>query len=1848
MTCTRIGIVNRGEPALRFIRALQEFNLQHKTNIEAVALYTTVDEYSPFVRLADIAICIGNPMRTNKLGNIVNAYCDHELIIQTLQEQHCDAVWPGWGFIAEDHIFVEKLENLGITFLGPSSVAMAKLGDKIAAKYLAEQSNVPLAPWVEFSPNWTKEELISKADIIGYPLMVKASAGGGGRGIRKVHHAEELESTIQQVQQDVVKFFGQGGILLEKCVHHARHIEVQIVATPTTAYAVGVRDCSIQRKNQKVIEEAPSPILPKQIEDLICRSSEKLAISCGYVGVATAEFLYCPADQTCSFLEVNSRLQVEHTITEAVTGLDLVQAQIAIAMGIEWHPQNYQPNGHAIELRLNAEDPEKDFRPAPGYVAIFRPPSGPGVRVDSGISEGMNISEYFDSMIAKIIIWAPTRDLCISRAIRACQEMDAAVEDGATNQAFLHDILRHPEFIEGTAYTNWLDTAMTNGSLVTVGGEKEALVAAAILEYQRQHQENINKFFIQNQDGIPFHFPTTTGQEIELRLRGANYQLSVACWQKNEFLVEIQQHIYRVEFRNIQAHIAEMWMEEQRHKILYSYGSAGITVELDGYSHTIERSTGGVVKAPTPAVIVGLSVEMGTKVNVGDKLCTLEAMKMELGVFATESGIVREVLCQINQQVLIGDALLIIDISDASAPQQISKIFSPPQRALLAEIRTENGIDPLLIEKLDPIVQEKILEELQLLLRAPILGFDVLPQMNNLLQMLLKKFVSIEKMGKPRIWEHFSPILSMFADAIELLDRNVLLDIDDNTSIASHLAFYEFCRQHHEEEKAVLSCLQDSLQRTLEWYGIRNFSANDSMRDALFRLALANTNNSYRHNIISGLLQLFIALEKADWQTPESYAQLFTRVGQTALSEYPFVQDHAIHAHYIFFDRRKYSRSQDDIHSAVQQIFHSIENFPPYAKVSRVAMKKLGRSPRELLCSIFSLHTESSVSTHRLIESLTRRIYINQHYTWIEDIHRNGIVVVIGKITAEEPEYIVSIFVSSHISIQTIEKTIQSISTEYSIDYLEIFSPVPPHTIWGESMYLDVQVYTAKSVVFSWYIEENTHNHIQHRCYKLQALSQGATYIEDTMLQNLHPAVAERIHLDRLQNFQLQRIPSQEHIYAFIGTAQQNPQDQRIFVLAEVFGTFRDTENTPLWEFEKVFFEAIRTMRSIQAKRTKKSRIHWNRLFFHIHPLLQITERELQLVAKGLEPYTRDLQLRDVQLHLRSKQHKFKWKTLQLRRSGNHRMESKWITEHRKIQPINPYEMRVVRAEKSGHIYPYEIIRMLEGTKTDISLPHPDMKDGRFQEFDFNEKGEFIPVIRPFGQNTCSVVVGIISNCTRKYPQGLQRVWIGSDSTIAMGSLTEKECSRIIEAIELAKKHRLSIEWIPISAGAMISMNSGTENLDWTAKVLEAIIKFTQDGGVINLIVHGINVGAQSYWNAEASMLMHTKGVLIMTPQASMVLTGKKALDFSGGVSAEDERGIGGVERIMAPNGQAQFMATDLGDAYHILFEYYRHCHKVSTEQHCRTQPTKDNPNRDISQHPYTDKKHPYFTKVGDIFSLVHNPERKKPFAIRQVMQAVIDQDSAPLERFTHLHQGESAVVWLAHIGGYPVTLLGIESQQILRRGRIPIDGPDSWTGGTLFPQSSKKLARAINSASNVHPIVVLANLSGFDGSPESLRKLQLEYGAEIGRAVVNFQGPIIFVVISRYHGGAYVVFSKALNPNITAIAIEGSFASVIGGAPAAAVVFPRKVEQLVNADSRIVQLREDLSRASGEQAAKIAQQLKQKYEDITLEKRGIIAQEFDSIHNVERAIQVGSLDAVISTKELRPHIIHTIQQAQT
>jgi acetyl-CoA carboxylase carboxyltransferase component len=715
--------------------------------------------------------------------------------------------------------------------------------------------------------------------------------------------------------------------------------------------------------------------------------------------------------------------------------------------------------------------------------------------------------------------------------------------------------------------------------------------------------------------------------------------------------------------------------------------------------------------------------------------------------------------------------------------------------------------------------------------------------------------------------------------------------------------------------------------------------------------------------------------------------------------------------------------------------------------------------------------------------------------------------------------------------------------------------------------------------------------------------------------------IARRLQLWRLANFEITRLSTTGDVNLFDCVGRDNPSDERLIAVGEVrdLTPVRDEDGKAiaLPEVESVLVGCLDAIREARANRD----LEWNRVMLYVWPTIDLPLEEVWDISRRLTPLTEGLGIEQVVVSgfLPSPDGGEPVETVMRMGFEPGRGLNVRVTPppDGPMQTIDDYTRKLIQSRRRGLVYPYELVPMLAG-------------GGTFVEHDLDDTGALVPVERPPGLNKAGVVVGVVSTPTERYPEGMARVVVLGDPTRAMGSITEAECRRVLAAIDLAAAMDVPIDWFALSAGAKIAMDSGSENLDWVARVLRRLVEHTQAGGEVNIVVAGINVGAQPYWNAEATMLMHTRGILVMTPDSAMVLTGKQAIDYSGGVSAEDNLGIGGYMRVMGPNGEAQFWAPTLAAACDLLLDHHELTYRAPGERWPRRATTTDPVERDVRDVPH-DVEGTDFRSIGDVFSADANPDRKKPFDIRTMIGAVVDRDREPIERWPEMAEAETAVVYDARIGGHAVTVIGIESRPLPRHGATPADGPVQWSAGTLFPLSSKKVARAINAASGCRPVVVLANLSGFDGSPESLRRLQLEYGAEIGRAIVNFDGPIVLCVVSRYHGGAFVVFSATLNDHMEVLAVEGSFASVIGGAPAAAVVFTREVDERTDRDERV----RDASPA--EQAAV--------REAVRTEKLGEVAAEFDAVHSVQRAQDVGSVHRIIAAERLRPELVAAIER---
>ena len=697
---SRIVVANRGEAAVRFMRAARTWSSQHNAPLETIALYTRADEGARFVRMASRAICIGEAFVPDADGRSRSAYLDIDRIVGLAREAGADGIWPGWGFASEKPELPDACEAAGLTFLGPPASAMRALGDKIAAKRLAESCEVPVSAWSGGPVDATAAQ--AWAERIGYPVLLKATAGGGGRGIRRVYGPEEIAGAFQSAAAEAAAAFGDPSIFVEALISEARHIEVQVLADGHGGvWAIGTRDCSMQRRQQKVLEEAPAPGLAPEVEQALCEAAVRLARACGYVSAGTAEFLLLPDGRTFYFLEMNTRLQVEHTVTEEVYGLDLVGLQIDIARGLPLPAAAPPaPRGVAIEARLNAEDPDQGFAPRAGRLLRFKPPQGPGIRIDSGYSANSAVPTAFDSMLAKVIAHGATRERALALMEAGLQDSIVVLDSGLTNRALLLELVGQSAFRDGPVTTVWLDRYLIDRPAPAARPNLAmALAAAAIMDYLRTRYGQVANFIEETQRGLPRNIPEQGPVTLPYELDGRPVQMEVATIGPQEKLLRSGdwQALMRVEQADDWTLYLEM--DGRRHAAICCATPAEVQVELDGVAHRFRRVSDGRVRAMLPAAVAQVHVQPGDQVSVGDRLITLEAMKMETTITSSLSGTVRSVLVRPAALVAAGDVMVEIDVSEQAAPGQAGSPLLPP--------RQEPPLDPLRV------------------IEARLLGFDV-------------------------------------------------------------------------------------------------------------------------------------------------------------------------------------------------------------------------------------------------------------------------------------------------------------------------------------------------------------------------------------------------------------------------------------------------------------------------------------------------------------------------------------------------------------------------------------------------------------------------------------------------------------------------------------------------------------------------------------------------------------------------------------------------------------------------------------------------------------------------------------------------------------------------------------------------------------------------------------------------------------------------------------------------------------------------------------------------------------------------------------------------------------------
>jgi acetyl-CoA carboxylase carboxyltransferase component len=1105
-------------------------------------------------------------------------------------------------------------------------------------------------------------------------------------------------------------------------------------------------------------------------------------------------------------------------------------------------------------------------------------------------------------------------------------------------------------------------------------------------------------------------------------------------------------------------------------------------------------------------------------------------------------------------------------------------------------------------------------------------------------------------------------ILNIFMDICSLFQREpeiVHRTAGEEPSAEAYL--FSYLRMVEAGDETLPTHFGDALRRALAHYGVTAVDGSAKLKESLVWICKSHERMEQQASCIVEILGRRMRHVRAEEPCSDgTFRTLLDRIIAITREPYPSVSELAHELRYRYFDQPLFECARKRVYEEAESHLAYLAKHP-HGEDRQKIIQVLVQCPH-LLASLFAHHFPAADQSlrHTMLEVLTCRYYrirkllnpstsVADGYPYVSDeydyegkrIHvfaiyapcdalsdaARALLPVIAELPADR-DVVIDFHVCHPQKLSNADATEREIHS--MLNQVQFPRPIRRIVVSAAGLSPGQRVSGMQFFTYRW---------------------SDDGFIEEKLYRGLHPMMGKRLHLWRLSNFQIERLPSVEDVYLIHAVALDNPKDERLFAAAEVRDVtpVRDESGriVQLPHLERMLMETFAAIRLYQSRRRPQERLYWNRVFLYVWPPLTLNQAELNQIVRRLAPAAEGLGLEQVVLRGRIPNPATgELRDMVVRISSpigsglliTFRPADKLLP----LKTLTPYDQKVIRVRQRGMVHPYEIIKMLTPAR---EATRADFPSGDFVEYDLNSEGRLVPVDRLYGENRANIIVGLIRNFTHRYPEGMTRVLLLGDPSRDLGALAESECRLIIAALDLAEEKGVPVEWFPISAGAKISMQSGVENMDWIARVLKRLVEFTQAGGEVNLIVNGINVGAQPYWNAEATMLMHTRGILVMTPKASMVLTGKRALDYSGGISAEDNQGIGGYDRIMGVNGQAQYWARDINEACHILFRHYEHTYVLPGERFPRRAETTDPIDRDVRNSRHSENGEEGFAWVGEILSDETNPGRKKPFDIRRVMMAVIDQDHEPLERWAGMRAAETAVVWDAHLGGYPACLIGIESRSMPRMGFVPADGPDQWSAGTLFPQSSKKVARAINAASHNRPVVILANLSGFDGSPESMRRLQLEYGAEIGRAVVNFKGPIVFCVISRYHGGAYVVFSRALNEQLEVAALEGTYASVIGGAPAAAVVFAGEVESRTRKDERVQALNLAMLEAEGGEKAKLRAQWSETFKVVHSEKLGEMASEFDRIHSVQRALSVGALNCILPPANLRSYLIGAVER---
>lgn len=646
----KILIANRGEIAVRVIRTAQ--SLGYGT----VAVFSDADADAPHVALADQAVRLGP-------AEAAESYLNTERLLEAARETGADAIHPGYGFLSENADFARLVTNAGLTWIGPPPDAMEVMGNKAAAKAAIADSKVPTIPGY-FGEDQSDAAFAKAAEQIGFPVMVKAAAGGGGRGMRLVNKPDDLTAALASARSESLKAFSSDELLLEKAIVNPRHVEFQVFADQHgNTVHLGERDCSIQRRHQKVVEEAPSPAVSPELREKMGQAAVAAAEAVSYTNAGTVEFLLDENDDFY-FIEMNTRLQVEHPVTELISGFDLVAWQLQVAEGgrLPATQQDISLQGHAIEVRLYAESPDNDFLPSTGTVLHWNPPTGDGVRVDHGLQSGQQITPFYDAMIAKVITWGDIREIAQRRLSRALLNTEVLGVD--TNRRFLRKTIQHPVFVSGEATTAFIE--QTASDAPESDNSSLSLLAAAVL-YQTSRQQYSEQLTALGSHSTTYRLQADSPDRIT-QVEATGDRLRITCDDCTAEIRVLACEDHRLQFEMNNVRDTATWAFGADHCLWIQHGEdcASFTDTLLAPADSADGHGSGKIVAPMPGSVLRVDVAAGTVVEKGQPLLVLEAMKMEQTIEADLPGTVSEVLVETGQQVTPRQLIIVIEPAEES------------------------------------------------------------------------------------------------------------------------------------------------------------------------------------------------------------------------------------------------------------------------------------------------------------------------------------------------------------------------------------------------------------------------------------------------------------------------------------------------------------------------------------------------------------------------------------------------------------------------------------------------------------------------------------------------------------------------------------------------------------------------------------------------------------------------------------------------------------------------------------------------------------------------------------------------------------------------------------------------------------------------------------------------------------------------------------------------------------------------------------------------------------------------------------------------------------------------------